>query len=120
MKPRSPASFSVSEFFDKPATPIGGCGFCNGLRCGLRKPNIGSGLVTVQNLPWWVERRLIAPQPQDDIQRLARHLPVDPDMPSTLNIAQSLGSPEAATPNIRRPSERWSSIATRFASSAGW
>ena len=51
MKPRSPASFSVSEFLESPATPIGGCGACNGLMCGLRKPNIVSGLFTVQNLP---------------------------------------------------------------------
>ena len=43
-----------------------------------------------------------------------------PDMPSTLNIAQSLGKPLAAMPKFSRPSERWSSIATRFASSAGW
>ena len=51
MKPRSPASFSVSEFFDRPATPIGGCGPCNGLMWGLRKSNIVSGLFTVQYLP---------------------------------------------------------------------
>ena len=51
MKPRSPASFSVSEFFDRPATPIGGCGACIGLRWGLRKSNMVSGLVTVQYLP---------------------------------------------------------------------
>ena len=51
MKPRSPASFRVSEPLLKPATPIGGCGACFGLMCGLRKSNIVSGLVTVQNLP---------------------------------------------------------------------
>jgi hypothetical protein len=43
-----------------------------------------------------------------------------PDMPSTLNIAQSLGRPDAATPKLSRPPDMWSSMATRFASSAGW
>src|SRR4029079_4527324 len=42
-----------------------------------------------------------------------------PDMPSTLNIAQSLGRPEAAMPKLSRPPDRWSSMATRLASSAG-
>ena len=37
-----------------------------------------------------------------------------PDMPSTLNIAQSLGSPLAATPKLSRPCAMWSSIATRL------
>ena len=55
MKPRSPASFSVSEFLERPATPIGGCGACSGLMWGLRKSNIVSGFVTVQNLPLWVK-----------------------------------------------------------------
>ena len=41
-------------------------------------------------------------------------------MPSTLNSDQSLGSPLAATPKLSRPWARWSSIATRLASSAGW
>jgi len=43
-----------------------------------------------------------------------------PDMPSTLNIAQSLGRPLAAMPKFSRPPDRWSSMATRLASSAGW
>ena len=43
-----------------------------------------------------------------------------PDIPSTLYIAQSDGSPDAAMPKLSRPSEMWSSIATRLASSAGW
>ena len=51
MKPRSPASFSVSEFLLRPATPIGGCGFWSGLRCGFSVSNIVPVLVTFQNLP---------------------------------------------------------------------
>ena len=43
-----------------------------------------------------------------------------PDMPSTLNIDQSLGSPLAATPKLSRPWAMWSRIASRLASSAGW
>ncbi len=42
-----------------------------------------------------------------------------PDIPSTLNIDQSLGRPLAATPKFSRPWARWSSMATRLASSAG-
>ena len=45
------ATFSVSEPLERPATPIGGCGACTGLRWGLRKSNITSGLFTVQYLP---------------------------------------------------------------------
>jgi hypothetical protein len=36
-----------------------------------------------------------------------------------LNMAQSLGKPLAATPKLSRPCARWSSMATRLASSAG-
>ena len=50
-KPRSPASFSVSEPLLTPATPIGGCGFWNGVMCGLSVPSIVPVLVTCQYLP---------------------------------------------------------------------
>ena len=50
-KPRSPASFKVSEPLLTPATPIGGYGFCSGLMCGRRVRSIRSVLVTFQYLP---------------------------------------------------------------------
>ena len=51
--------------------------------------------------------------------RVAR-FQASPVSPLTLKRAQSLGRPLAATPKLSRPPEMWSSIATRFASSAGW
>src|ERR1700680_3907573 len=103
MKPCSPAILSVSELVESPATPILEYGFCNGLMCGLRKPNISSGFVTCQYLPLKSNdgsslhsRRMIS-SPSLVISRFC------PDMPSTPNIAQSEGRPDAATPNSNRP-----------------
>ena len=93
MKPCSPAIFSVSELVDSPATPIRGCGFCNGLMCGFRNPNISSGLLTFQYLPLnsndgsSLHSRRMMSSASRVISRFC------PDMPSTSNIAQSLGRP---------------------------
>ncbi len=46
--------------------------------------------------------------------------PWEPHPAPDLLIAQSLGSPLAATPKLSLPCAIWSSIATRWASSAGW
>jgi hypothetical protein len=87
---------------------------------GFRKPNIVSGLSTFQYLPSWCH----GPSSVHIFRMMSSASRVMsrfwPDMPSTLNIAQSDGRPDAATPKFSRPSDRWSSIATRFASSAGW
>src|ERR1700743_2055941 len=106
MKPRAPARFSVAEVFERPGEPIGGCGACTGLMWGLRKSNIASGLVTVQYLPVYVHGagslhifRMIS----SASRVISRFCPL---IPSTLNIAQSLGRPEAATPKLSRPPER--------------
>ena len=119
-KPRSPASFSVSEPLLTPATPMGGCGFWNGLMCGRSVSSRVPVFVTCQYLPLWSNsasslhsRSMIS----SDSRVISRCWP---EVPSTLNMAQSLGRPLAATPKLRRPWARWSSIATRLASSAGW
>ena len=78
-----------------------------------------SGFVTVQNLPLWVHGASsvhIFKMISSNSRVISRFWPL---IPSTLNIAQSLGKPDAATPKFSRPPERWSSMATRFASSAG-
>ena len=69
--------------------------------CGFRKSNIGSGLVTVQNLPLWVHGassvhifRMIS----SASRVMSRFWP---DMPSTLNIAQSLGRPRGGDAEIQ-------------------
>ncbi len=65
-----------------------------------------SGLFTVQNFPVWVQGASsvhIFKMISSASRVMSRFWP---DMPSTLNIAQSLGRPEAATPKFSRPSER--------------
>src|SRR6478672_11253419 len=72
MKPRSPASFSVSDPLERPATPIGGCGACLGFKCGLRKSNIVSGSELALVGPGCV----LAQHLQNDLKRLAGHVAV--------------------------------------------
>ena len=62
-----------------------------------------SGLLTVQNLPLWVQGASsvhIFKMISSASRVMSRFWP---DMPSTLNIAQSLGRPDAATPKFSRP-----------------
>ena len=66
----------MSEPLERPATPIGGCGACFGLRCGLRKSNIDVGLVHRPELALVGPGRVLGPHLQDDLQRLARHVAV--------------------------------------------
>ena len=79
-----------------------------------------SGLDTCQNLPLKSQgpRSVHILRMISSASRVMSRLA--PDMPSTWNIAQSLGRPEAATPKFSRPPDKWSSMATRFANSAGW
>src|SRR5690606_38571302 len=120
MKPRSPATFNVSELGLSPDTAIGGCGVWNGLICGPKRPSsIGSGSRTVQNLPTYSNGsvavhsfRMIS----SDSRVISR---CSPFMPSTLNIGQSVGIELAATPKLKRPLEMWSSIEARLANAAG-
>ena len=75
-KPRSPASLSVSEFFDSPATPIGGCGVLQRLDVRAQHAEHLLGPVDLPVLALVVERLLGGPQLQDDVQRLAGHVAV--------------------------------------------
>ena len=50
--------------------------------------------------------RVVGPHFQDDLQRLAGHVAVLPAHAVDVNIAQSLGRPDAAMPKFSRPPER--------------
>ena len=67
----------MSEPLERPATPIGGCGLCSGLMCGSQHAEHLGRLADVPELALVVERLGRAPQLQDDLERLARHVAVD-------------------------------------------
>ncbi len=77
MKPRSPARASVSDFFERPATPIGGCGRCSGFEVRPQQsPEHLGRPIDLPELALVVKRLLARPELQDDVERLAGHLAV--------------------------------------------
>ncbi|MGY3190907.1 hypothetical protein ACVIWU_000273 [Bradyrhizobium sp. USDA 4509] len=76
MKPRSPASFKVSEFFDRPATPIGGCGPLQRLDVRLEEVEHRVRLAHCPVLTLVRPGSRLGPHLQDDLERLAGHVAV--------------------------------------------
>src|SRR5678816_2709324 len=105
IQPRSPAISKVGEGEDSPATPMGGWGCWNGRRCRFSSGGISCGTAAFQYLPSyfqpgsWVHRFMMMSMDSRVMSRCS------PCMPSTPNISQSVGEPDAANPTLRRPPE---------------
>ena len=77
MKPRSPASFSVSEFFDEAGDADRRMRRLERLDMRLERPEHRLRPRDVPELALVVERLVLRPQAQDDVERLPRHVAVD-------------------------------------------